>query len=102
MSRTPEGKVKDQCVAVLHSFGAYYFFPVTGGYGKSGVPDIIVCYNGCFIGVECKVGYNKPTALQEREMRRIETAGGRAMVVREDTVNLLVEALERIRNGTTV
>jgi hypothetical protein len=41
------------------------------------------------LGVECKAGFNKPTALQDQEMTKIEQAGGAAMVVREDTLDLL-------------
>ena len=98
MARTPEGKVKDACTEVLREFGAYYFFPVMGGYGKSGVPDIIACYRGRFIAIECKAGYNKPTPLQEKELRAIEAARGVALVVREDTVEELVRILMEIRN----
>jgi hypothetical protein len=54
-----------------------------------GVVDFIVCYRGMFLGVECKAGFNKPTALQEREMAAIHKAGGSAMIVREDTIELL-------------
>ena len=43
------------------------------------------------MGVECKAGFNKPTLLQEREMAEIHKAGGSAMVVREDTTELLEE-----------
>ncbi len=86
---TPEGKVKAKCVDVLKKYGAYYFFPAQNGYGRAGVPDIIACYRGHFLAIECKAGFNKPTALQEREMAAIQKAGGSAMVVREDTVDLL-------------
>jgi hypothetical protein len=43
---TPEAKVKKTAVKHLKDIGAYYFFPATGGYGKSGVPDIVACYQG--------------------------------------------------------
>ena len=99
MARTPEKKVKDACTEVLREFGAYYFFPVTGGYGKSGVPDLIACYKGRFIAIECKAGYNKPTALQEKELRAIEAAAGHTLVIREDTVGELVRLLLEIKNG---
>ena len=46
MAMTPEGKVKKKIVEQLKALGCYYFFPATGGYGKSGVPDIVGCYNG--------------------------------------------------------
>lgn len=99
MARTPEGRVKDACVTVIKTYGAYHFFPVTSGYGRSGVPDILVCFKGRFISIECKAGSNKPTALQEAEMRKIEGAGGITLVVREDTVNLLIELMERMRDA---
>jgi len=86
---TPEGKVKSKCVDILKKYGAYYFFPAQNGYGRAGVPDIIACYRGHFLAIECKAGFNKPTALQEREMAAIQKAGGSARVVREDTVDLL-------------
>jgi Holliday junction resolvase len=86
---TPEGKVKSKCVDILKKYGAHYFFPAQNGYGRAGVPDIIACYRGHFLAIECKAGFNKPTALQEREMAAIQKAGGSAMVVREDTVDLL-------------
>jgi len=83
---TPEAKVKKKIIAVLKEHGAYYFYPVTGGFGRSGVPDIIVCHRGRFIGIECKAGKNKPTPLQEKNLQDIEVAGGIAMVVNEDNI----------------
>lgn len=86
---TPEQKVKKACVEIIKKHGAYYFFPPANGYGRSGIPDIIICHKGQFLAVECKAGYNKPTPLQEREMMAIHKAGGSAIVVREDTLELL-------------
>ena len=91
MAMTPEGKVKKKVVDILKAAGAYYFFPATGGYGRSGVPDIIVCFKGQFIGIECKAGDNTPTALQQRELMRIIDAGGSAFVVNEESLNALVD-----------
>ena len=51
---TPEKKVKQKVCAKLKQLGAYYFYASTGGYGSSGVPDIVACYRGKFIGIECK------------------------------------------------
>ena len=91
---TPEAKVKKKIVAVLKEHGAYYFYPVTGGFGRSGVPDIIVCHAGRFIGIECKAGKNKPTPLQEKNLQDIEVAGGIAMVVNEDNIADVKKCLE--------
>jgi Holliday junction resolvase len=86
MVMTPEAKVKKQVTRQLDAMGAYYFYPVTGGYGKSGVPDIVGCYQGLFFGIECKAGKNKPTPLQDINLKEIRKAGGMDMVVNEDNV----------------
>jgi hypothetical protein len=38
---TPEAKVKNKVKKILDEYGVYHFSPQTGGYGRSGVPDII-------------------------------------------------------------
>jgi hypothetical protein len=86
MSGTPESKVKKKVVALLEQYEMYYFYPVTGGYGSSGVPDIIACWGGRFVAIECKSGSNKPTPLQTKNLRSIWMAGGYAMVVNEEAL----------------
>ena len=83
---TPDKKVKTKVVEILKGFGVYYFYASTGGYGASGVPDIICCYKGRFIGIECKAGKGKTTALQEKNIAQIIAQGGLAMVVNEDNI----------------
>jgi hypothetical protein len=89
MASTPEKKVKDKVKTILKDKNAYYFSPVTGGYGASGVPDIICCYQGRFIGIETKAGNGKPTALQEKNLMDIVAKGGVAVLVNEKGINYL-------------
>jgi hypothetical protein len=89
---TPEAKVKKKVTSILKELGAYYFYPVTGGYGRSGVPDIVCCLAGNFIGIECKANGNKATALQHKNLEDIQEAGGYAFIVNEDNI----DALERV------
>ena len=97
MAQTPEGKVKDAVKKILKSLNIYYFMPATGGYGRSGVPDIVGCVNGRFVAIECKAGLNQPTALQEREMENIKNAGGVAVVINEGSVRGLVDLLRGLK-----
>jgi hypothetical protein len=83
---TPEGKVKDKVKRLFKSMGVYYAMPATGGYGVSGVPDFLVCLKGRFIGVECKAGKGKPTALQLKNLAEIEASGGISVIVNEDNL----------------
>ena len=92
---TPEAKVKAKVVAQLKALDAYYFYPVTGGYGSSGVPDIVGCYNGVFFGIECKAGNNKPTALQQKNLDRIAANGGIALVINEQNLNEVTSCLKQ-------
>ena len=96
MALTPEGKVKAQVVKLLNAHDAYYFFPATGGFGRSGVPDIIVCFKGHFIGIECKAKNNTPTALQLRELDKIKLAGGDSVVINETNIHLVKEILDGV------
>ena len=76
--------------------GAYFFYPATGGYGRSGVPDIVGCYDGKFFGIECKAGKNKLTALQERELVLITRAAGLGVVVNEENVGEIAELVSSL------
>lgn len=88
------GQGKKKVVTQLNELGAYNFFPVMGGYGRSGIPDIIGCYRGYFFAVECKAGKNTTTALQERELQKIRDAGGIAIVVNEENIDDVKAALQ--------
>lgn len=93
MTTTPEGRVKAKVKALLKKHNIYHFMPATGGYGRSGVPDIIACMRGRFLALECKAGAGKLTPLQSRELTLIEEAGGLAYVINEDGIESLEIAL---------
>lgn len=96
MAATPEKKVKDAVVKVLKQYGVYHFFPVTGGFGRSGIPDIVGCYKGNFLAIECKAGKNTTTALQKLEIAKINGAGGVAIVVSEKNIDDVARLLDTI------
>lgn len=96
MALTPEKKVKQKVTRILDRYEAYYFYPLSGGFGRSGVPDIICCYKGHFIGIECKAGSNRPTNLQERNLDAIRKNGGYALVVSEENIDDVETILRRI------
>jgi len=91
---TPEAKVKKQVKRILDIVGCYYFFPQTGGYGSSGVPDIVVCHKGKFIGIECKAGNNKLTELQKHNINLINNNKGLAIVVNESNIDELITLMK--------
>ena len=98
MAKTPEKKTKDAVVKLLKAHNVYYFFPTTGGFGRSGVPDIVCCIHGNFLALECKAGFSKTTALQDREIENIRKAGGVALVVNEHSLVLVDAMLRQLTN----
>lgn len=96
MAQTPEAKVKAKVVTQLKALGAYYFYPVTGGYGGSGVPDIVGCFRGRFFAIECKAGNNRPTPLQQKNIDAITKQRGVVWVVNEENMNEVTKVLEAI------
>jgi Holliday junction resolvase len=97
MAQTPEAKVKAAVRKLLVEFGIYYFSPAANGYGRAGIPDIICCFGGRFIAIECKAGKGVTTALQDKELTAIRTAGGMTMVVNETNIQELKEKLQWMR-----
>lgn len=97
MAATPESKVKKKVTEQLKKMGAYYFYAFTGGYGRSGVPDIIGCYRGYFFGIECKAGSNKPTPLQEKNIQEIRDAGGVAFVINETNIDEVIKWMDGLK-----
>jgi len=93
MAATPESKVKAKCVAQLKEMGAVYFYPVTGGYGTSGVSDIVACYEGLYIAIECKAGKNKLSELQKMFLEKVSAAGGLALMINESNVSNLTSMI---------
>lgn len=91
---TPESKVKKKVKQILSDMGAYYAMPMGTGFGNTGVPDFLVCYEGSFFGIEVKANGNKPTALQLHNMMQIRKAGGRSFVIDETNVDELRKELE--------
>lgn len=93
---TPEGKVKAKVKKILNDIGCFYFFPASGGYGKSGVPDIIICHQGKFIAIECKANANPLTALQKFTLEQIELNGGLSLVINEGNIHTLLTILKGV------
>lgn len=97
---TPESRVKTRVRKILDKYPQVYkFMPATGGYGKSGVPDLVACVQGKFVGVECKANGNKPTALQKKNLEEIAKAGGYAFVVDDASIGVFILTLDNVVGG---
>jgi hypothetical protein len=93
MATTPEGKVKAAVKKLLDAKGIWHFSPVSNGMGRHGIPDVICCWDGRLLAIECKApGKRSNTSvLQDREIAAIRAANGLAVVI--DDVKQLEEIL---------
>lgn len=71
-----ETKVQTQIQAYIRSIGGYCFKVHGEIYMRAGIPDIICCIKGKFVGIEVKDGTNTPSELQLAHIRQIRKAGG--------------------------
>ena len=94
-----ENKIKK----FLTEQGCYHFKFFANSYTKRGIPDLIACVNGYFVGIEVKAEDGKPSELQLYNVRKIQEAGGIAMVLYpkdfEDFKNLIYKLKEGGGNG---
>ena len=87
----------------LASLGSDVFFWKEHGsvYGTNGVPDIICCYKGRFLGLECKLPGGRLTKLQKRTIEKINRAGGVACLVESvEDVKRVIERVDLERSDT--
>lgn len=81
MARLESAITKDIC-NYLKTLDKCFFWKEHGGmYGTAGIPDIIICYKGRFVALEVKRPKGKLTKLQEKTIKDIRAAGGKAYVV---------------------
>ena len=90
---------ESQLVAKIKSYlktkGAYVEKIWGGGFQSAGIPDLIACYKGKFIGIEVKVGKNKPSDVQLAKIIMIRRANGIAEVVYSlEEVKRIIELID--------
>lgn len=72
-----ENKIKQW----LKDHNCYHVKFFANSYTKRGVPDILACVNGYYVGIEVKAQNGKASDLQYYNIRQIRKAGGFAYIV---------------------
>ena len=95
----------------LHSQGVYaagtpknrmekvngWFFKVWGGgYQKAGIPDLLICVNGVFVGLELKGATGAPSELQKLNVTRINAVGGIGIILYPDGFETFQEIMKGV------
>lgn len=80
---TAEGKVKMFVRKFMreHFPDHFYYSPMGGAFGKSGMPDHIYLINGILVCIEIKADKGKLSALQEQTLKQLSKQGALCAVV---------------------
>ena len=63
---------------------------------KIGVPDLLACINGKFVGLEVKKENGKPSEIQLWNIEQIKKSGGIAMVVKPSDYENVEKLIEKL------
>lgn len=90
-----ENKVK----AFLKEKGCWILKTWSNGIQREGVPDLLICCNGLFVGIELKNETGKPSKLQLYEIKQIRESGGVALVLCPDQFESFKHMIELLQSG---
>ena len=68
-------------------------------FTKTGIPDLLVCCNGYFLGVEIKAPKGKPSELQLYNLKKIDEAGGFGILLYPDHFELFKNFVDCVKQG---
>lgn len=67
---------------------------------KEGIPDILACIDGYFVGIEVKAQNGKPSELQKYHCNKIREAGGFAFILYPSGFERFKKFVIDLRNDT--
>jgi RecB family endonuclease NucS len=79
-NKTIEKHIENQIKRYLDQLGVWYMKVHGSMYQKAGVPDILVCLDGRFVGIEVKRPGGVVSSLQKFNIDDIHRSGGAAFV----------------------
>lgn len=94
----PEKTFENKVKAFIEQEGGWQVKFFANRMTKEGIPDILACINGQFVGIEVKAQNGKPSKLQIYTCKKINAAGGCAFVLYPSGFNRFKEFV-RILNG---
>lgn len=68
-------------------------------YTKSGIPDLLVCFKGYFLGIELKAPNGKPSELQLYNLRQINKAEGISILLYPKDFEQFKQFIEQLEQG---
>lgn len=70
-----ETTLTKKVIVAIRSRGYWAMKAGAGPYQQPGIPDVLACVNGRFVGIEMKVGRNTPSPIQKLTLDQMALAG---------------------------
>lgn len=80
-----EKDLHDKVKRWVYAASSRSFFYKSNDRSTAGIPDVLACCGGRFVGIEIKLGHDL-TPLQRATLLKIKRAGGLALVWKKETV----------------
>ena len=93
-----ENKIKEY----LKSKNIWHVKYFANSFTPVGIPDILACVNGRFLGIEVKAEDGKVSPLQEYNINKIRECKGLAFVVKPSEFENLKATIEDLLNDKTL
>lgn len=97
-----EKRFEEKVKKFLKEQGCWILKTWSNGVQRSGVPDLLVCCNGYFVGVELKAENGKPSELQLWNIDKIREAAGIAIVLYPDQFKAFQDLIYYLSNEVLI
>lgn len=77
-----EKRFQKKLIDFLEDHGAFVTKFNANGITKTGVPDLLYCYKGKYVGLEVKKENGKRSDIQQWNINEIRKAGGQAFIIK--------------------
>lgn len=97
---TSEKNFENKVKSFLSENGCWFVKYWGGGaFTKAGIPDLLICCNGYFIGAELKAEHGRPSALQIWNVNEINKSGGFGMILYPDDFEKFKDFIRALNGG---
>lgn len=91
--------VEEPIKKYLFSKGAYFFKVHGSAFMEPGIPDIVCCYKGLFLGIECKAPGKLYEQTEHQKIHEENIIKSNGLYLLTDNPNDVIHLLEEIDNG---
>ena len=96
---TSEKSFENKVKTFLGEQGCWFVKTWSNGIQRQGIPDLLICCNGYFIGAELKAEHGRPSALQIWNVNEINKSGGFGMILYPDDFEKFKDFIRALNGG---